>query len=140
MNRRGFLASALVALALDWRASRPAVWDVVATMTSPTPVHPDPRPGITAARVLDTDAVRRKPRIAEIYDMAREIPQIFDGLYCYCHCQDGAMAHRSLLSCFESEQAVGCYGCGAVARVAHKAYKKGKSLAEIREACDKAFG
>ena len=131
MNRRGFLASTLAALVADWR--RP-----LASLLGP-PVHPDPRPGVTAERVLDTAAIRAKPRVAELYDMAREIPQIFDGLFCYCQCHDGSHGHRSLLVCFESAQPAGCYGCGAEARVAHKAYKEGKSLDEIRVVCDKKF-
>jgi hypothetical protein len=144
MNRRGFIASALAAV---FTARRTSIDTLLGAdhghrlrRTSNNPVHPDPRPGVTGDRVLDTPAVRRKPRTAELYDMAREIPEIFDGLYCYCHCHDGEAAHRSLLTCFESEQPAGCYGCGATARVAYKAYKAGKTLDEIRAACDRAFG
>ena len=143
MNRRGFLAAALSVAAVDRGAPFAAVLDrilgrrhgVIARAD-----HPDPRPGITGERVLNTEAIRAKPRIAEIYDMAREIPQVFDGLYCYCHCHDGATGHRSLLACFETDQPTGCYGCGAQARLAHRAFKEGKSLTEIRAACDKKFG
>jgi hypothetical protein len=142
VDRRGFLASALAALVFEWRRPIASLLaDAVAGTRSfaGPPVHPDPRPGVTAERVLDTAEIRAKPRVAELYDMAREIPQLFDGLFCYCQCHEGPRGHRSLLVCFESAQAAGCYGCGAEARVAHKAYKEGKSLDEIRAECDKKF-
>src|SRR5688572_2726452 len=103
MNRRGFLAAALSVAALDRGAPFVALVDRMLGRRRGgilRPDHPDPRPGITGERVLGTEAIRAKPRIAEIYNMAREIPQVFDGLYCYCHCHDGAMGHRSLLACF----------------------------------------
>jgi len=142
MNRRDFVAASLVALAtLDWRALLDASLERVDghRRSSGRVAHPDPRPGITGERVLRTDSTRMKARIAEMYDMAREIPQIFDGLYCYCHCHD-SQKHRSLLTCFESEQPTGCYGCGAEARLAYEEFKAGKSLDQIRAACDKKFG
>ena len=33
------------------------------------------------------------------YEVAREIPEVLDGLYCYCHCQEN-LGHKNLLSCF----------------------------------------
>jgi hypothetical protein len=144
MNRRDFMAVYIAGLlTVGWRdaidallgggiggRARPSMGRVV---------HPDPRPGVTAEHVLAVDSVKMKPRIAELYDMAREIPQVFDGLYCYCHCHD-SNKHRSLLTCFESEQPTGCYGCGAAARLAYQEHKAGKSLDQIRAACDKKFG
>jgi hypothetical protein len=101
--------------------------------------HPDPRPGITAEKVLPASHFSEKPRAAKAYDMAREIPEVLDGLHCHCEC-DGSMGHRSLLSCFESEQASGCHLCADEMRLAHKLHKEGKSLDDIRNAVDEEFG
>lgn len=36
---------------------------------------------------------------ARAYQVAQEIPDVLDQLYCYCQC-DKHLGHRSLLSCF----------------------------------------
>lgn len=36
---------------------------------------------------------------ARAYQIAHEIPEVLDQLYCYCEC-DKHLGHRSLLSCF----------------------------------------
>lgn len=36
---------------------------------------------------------------ARAYQVAHEIPEVLDQLYCYCEC-DKHMGHKSLLSCF----------------------------------------
>src|SRR5829696_4353914 len=99
--------------------------------------HPDPRPGITGEQVLSDPKFRKK--VAETYDMAREIPEVFDGLHCYCECHTARWGHRSLLSCFESNQPDGCHGCQEEARLAYRLHKDGKSLEEVRAAVDKEF-
>ena len=100
--------------------------------------HPEPRPGITGEKVLSGDALKdARAKTRKIYDMAREIPEIADGIYCYCNCT--AMGHRSLLSCFESTQAIGCMGCRDIMEEAYKLAKDGKTLAEIRIELDKIF-
>jgi hypothetical protein len=132
MSRRGFLGSSFALAAIDWRAWLPS-------MVNTPPTHPDPRPGITAAHVLDPDQFKAKPRIAELYTIARAIPEVLDGIHCYCECHE-SMSHRSLLSCFESEQPAGCYTCGSEARLVHRLHGEGKILAEIRTACDRKFG
>ena len=38
------------------------------------------------------------------YQIAREIPEILDQLYCYCEC-DKLLGHHSLLSCFVDSHA-----------------------------------
>ena len=111
--------------------------------------HPDPRPGITAENILtptqieanirtwakgEKSIAEKMTRINKVFDHAREIPQILDGLYCYCDCRSSG--HRSLLSCFEVTQAVGCWGCKDEAELAYKLHGEGKSLDEIREAID----
>jgi hypothetical protein len=132
VSRRGFLGGSLALVAVDWRAWLPA-------MVNTPPTHPDPRPGITAAHVLDPAQFKAKPRVAELYTIAHEIPELLDGIHCYCECHD-AMSHRSLLSCFESDQPAGCYTCGSEARLVHRLHGDGKTLTEIRAACDRKFG
>lgn len=50
------------------------------------------------------------------------------------------MGHRSLLSCFESDQAIGCLGCREEARIVAGMARAGKSLADIRAAVDRKWG
>ena len=80
----------------------------------------------------------KNKRVATAYDHAREVPEILDGLYCRCNCAHG-MGHRSLLSCFEGDQAAGCMTCREQGELAYKLVKDGKSLADIRLAVDKEF-
>jgi hypothetical protein len=103
--------------------------------------HPTPRPGITSARVLkadqlgDTDA-----EVIAIFDSIRQIPQIADGIYCYCGC-DEMPDHYSLLSCYEGDgMAQGCQICQGEGRMVYELHRKGRSLAQIREAIDRNFG
>jgi Protein of unknown function with PCYCGC motif len=100
--------------------------------------HPDPRPGITAEHVLPADHFK-DPEVRRNYDMAREIPEVLDGLYCHCDCTK-SMHHRSLLSCFESEQPSGCGTCQHEMRLAYKLHSEGKTLDDIRRAVDEKFG
>ena len=63
--------------------------------------HPEPRPGITAARVLKADQVE-DAKLREIFDKVREIPQVVDGIRCNCGCAD-LEGFYSLLSCYEDK-------------------------------------
>jgi hypothetical protein len=103
--------------------------------------HPEPRPGITAERVLAVDALGPLPydRVVEAYDAARRYPSIFDGLACACGCSGTKGEHRSLLVCYETKQPTGCVSCQQQAHLARRLAKDGKSLAEIREAFDKEY-
>ena len=103
--------------------------------------HPTPRPGITSARVLtakqlgDADA-----EVIAIFDSIRQIPEIADGIYCYCGC-DEMPDHYSLLSCYEGDgMAQGCQICQGEGRMVFELHRKGRSLAQIREAIDRNFG
>ena len=100
--------------------------------------HPTPRAGITGDKVLSGEAlkgVREKTR--HVFDMAREIPEVADGIYCYCRCEK--MGHRSLLACFETRQPIGCMGCRESMEQAYEMHKAGKTLAEIRAALDREY-
>ena len=99
--------------------------------------HPDPRPGITAEKVLAEDKLPDKKRVREAFAAAREFPEIFDGIGCACGCEK---EHRSLLSCYESTQPTGCWGCQEEAMLVHKLAREGKALDEIRTAIDKKWG
>ncbi len=137
LSRRRFLI-APVALAAAGILGSLAARLANAAALLPASVHPEPRPGVTADRILAADQLKTD-KARKLYDQAREIPGVLDGLHCYCECHDDPMNHRSLLSCFESDQAAGCYACGSEARLVHKLHGEGKTLAEIREAVDKKF-
>jgi uncharacterized protein with PCYCGC motif len=100
--------------------------------------HPNPRPGITAEHVVAEDRLGSKRSTKRAFAMAREIPDIADSIYCYCEC-DQSMGHRSLLACFESEQAVGCGMCKEQMKLVYDLHRKGKTLDEIRAACDREY-
>ena len=105
-------------------------------------VLPDPRPGITAERVLTAEALgtSRKEAVLAAYDTARTYPELFDGLACACGCTGKQNIHRSLLTCFETLQPTGCYGCQEQAQLVAKLASELKTLGEIRAAFDKKWG
>jgi hypothetical protein len=105
--------------------------------------HPEPRPGVTAEKVLKVEDLGEKPRksVLEAFDAARQYPQIFDGLSCGCGCEgEASHQHRSLLVCYETKQPTGCAACQMEASFVGKLAKDGKTLVEIRVAVDKKFG
>ena len=135
IDRRRFVLGALAALAAGGSAPRGLL---AMAGRGPKP-HPEPRAGITGDRVLRPDQLEKKRRDAvRAYDIAREIPEVLDGLHCYCEC-DESMGHRSLLSCFESQQAAGCIACQEQALLAQKLHQQGKTLDEIRQATDREY-
>lgn len=101
--------------------------------------HPDPRPGITAERVLGPGAFPRTPGAPEAYAAARAVPQVLDGTYCHCDCAKHA-GHRSLLTCFESDHGAYCDICMGEALLAARLAAEGRTLDEIRTAIDRQFG
>ena len=101
--------------------------------------HPDPRPGITADRVLTDLAIPRTDGSAEAYAAARAAAGTLDGVYCHCDCSKHA-GHRSLLTCFETEHGAYCDICMGEAIMAAQLASRGTSLQEIRAAIDARFG
>jgi hypothetical protein len=101
--------------------------------------HPDPRPGITAERVLPPAMVPMGPGTLEAYEAARRVPQVLDGVYCHCNCSK-FYGHRSLLTCFESDHGSRCDICMQEAMLAEQLTGSGQSLAQIRKAIDARFG
>src|SRR4051812_49085932 len=103
--------------------------------------HPEPRPGITAARVLADDSLKSsRKEVLTAYDFARTYPATFDGIACGCGCSEKTGAHRSLLVCYETQQPTGCWSCQKEAQLVGELAEKQTSLAEIRAAVDKKFG
>jgi len=102
-------------------------------------IHPDPRPGITAAKILPDSAIPNNPGAMDAYAAARRAPATLDGVYCHCNCSKHA-GHRSLLTCFESDHGAFCDICMGEAILASQMAARGESLLDIRAAIDRQFG
>ena len=104
--------------------------------------HPEPRPGIDGSGVVSAEQLRSEGMPQEtvaLFDGIREMPEIADGLACYCGCT--LMGNRSLLTCYgEKGMARGCQICQGEARIAHRRWKEGQSLEQIRRAIDARYG
>lgn len=101
--------------------------------------HPQPRAGVTAAAVQPPARYAGVPAIAEVYAEVARIPEVVDGIYCYCNCAEHS-GHYSLLTCFEDDHGAGCDVCLEQAHLAYTMTGEGKSLEEIRAAIDQRFG
>lgn len=77
-------------------------------------------------------------KTARSYEVAKEIPDILDGLYCYCDCKKHK-GHKSLLTCYVDNHAQYCTVCMDEALVASKLHEEGMDALEIRRAIDKRF-
>ena len=115
-----------------------AIWRLVAPADA-LAHHPEPRPDVTAAAVVDATRFASAPDIATIYAAAARVPHVLDGLYCHCDCSLHS-GHRSLLTCFESDHGAACDICLAEARLAAEMTSQGRSLDDIRSAIDQAMG
>ena len=134
-TRRYFVASLPALVFATATAAKRGVGPVVRSST-----HPDPRPGITAAKVLTRDQLGDHKDAASVFDMVREIPQVVDGIRCQCGCAE-LEGKYSLLSCYEAEGMAGhCEVCQNEGRLAYRLHKQGKTLKEIRAAIDAKFG
>ncbi len=47
------------------------------------------------------------PKVAEAYQIAKDIPHVLDSVFCYCYCNEKPFYHKSLLSCFVDMHAAG---------------------------------
>jgi len=125
-----------------WLVAGAAGVALVAVLLAAQPAagaHPNPRPGITADRVLTDFAIPRTPGSVEAYAAARAAAGTLDGVYCHCDCSKHS-GHRSLLTCFESEHGAYCDICMGEAIMAAQLASRGTSLQEIRAAIDARFG
>ncbi|HSM06030.1 MAG TPA: hypothetical protein VK858_15540 [Longimicrobiales bacterium] len=104
--------------------------------------HPEPRPGIDGSGVISEEQLRAEGNpdaVIELYNGIREMPEIADGLACYCGCM--LLGNRSLLTCYhERGMARGCNICQGEARLAIGRYREGQSLDQIRRAIDARYG
>jgi hypothetical protein len=116
-----------------------AGYRLMASRNSATGTHPEPRAGISAAKVLTAAELKAHPDIVKVYAMAEEIPEVLDGIYCYCECSKHS-GHYSLLECYESDHGANCDICLEEAELAYRMAKEGKTLTEIRAAIDAQFG
>ena len=78
-------------------------------------------------------------KTAFAYQLAQDLPDILDHLYCYCHC-DKSIGHVSLLSCYTDTHAANCGVCQNEAIDAASMLKKGFSLPEIKRQIDQKYG
>jgi hypothetical protein len=128
---------------LPWVIAGVAVVAAAAVMvtarTASAGRHPEPRPGITGAAVLAASTFGQGERLVRAYTAARAMPEVFDGLFCYCECKEH-FGHRSLLTCFQSEHGASCDICLGEAQMAAEMHANGASLDAIRHAIDARYG
>lgn len=74
----------------------------------------------------------------ESYRIAREIPEVIDGIYCYCHCKKN-FQHKSLLTCHVDQHSSYCDICIKETLAAYEMHNKGMKPLEIIRAIDKRF-
>jgi hypothetical protein len=140
LSRRAFIATGLGALATLLASSVVArAHSHVCGKVTRGP-HPEPRAGITGARVATGEQLADVAALIPLFDSVRAMPEIADGIRCHCGCAD-LPDYRSLLSCYEGGDAMAreCKTCQAQARLAARLHKSGKSLDEIRAAIDAKF-
>ena len=142
LSRRAFIATGLGAFATllaSTAVARARAPECARSERTDAP-HPDPRPGITGARVATAEQLADVPALIPLFDSVRAIPQIADGIRCRCGCAD-MPGYRSLLSCYEGANAMAreCRTCQAQGRLAGRLEKSGKSLDDIRAAIDRKF-
>lgn len=137
-SRRRFIG--LLAGAAAAALARPRGGEAVLHALVRQSVHPEPRPGIDASKVLTAPQLQHAPDAVKFFDWVREIPQIADGIGCYCGCAT-LPGYRSLLSCYESPgMAQHCLICQGQARLAYHRWKEGQTLEQIRRAIDARYG
>lgn len=86
--------------------------------------------------VLPSGQFRGQAAVA--YRIAKQMPEVLDQLYCYCHCKEN-LKHKSLLTCYIDEHASHCEVCMTEAIMAYDMTLKGKTPAEIQAAIDERY-
>lgn len=100
--------------------------------------HPDPRPMSMRSHTAPAAQYAAYPRVAEIYGEVAKVPEVVDGVYCYCQCEEHA-GHYSLLDCFQNDHASQCDICLSEGDMVYRMHKDGKSLDQIRSAIDHLY-
>lgn len=105
--------------------------------------HPEPREGITGEGVVTAEQLREEgidEEVIALYEGIRAIPEIADGIACYCGCMLPPMNNRSLLTCFhDTGMARGCLICQGTARLIIRRHAEGQSIDRIRAAVDARY-
>lgn len=142
LSRRVFIATGLGAFATLLASSvvARAHSHACAHVSRARGPHPEPRAGITGAKVATMEQLADVAALIPLFDSVRAMPEIADGIRCHCGCAD-LPGYRSLLSCYEGGDAMAreCKTCQGQARLAARLHKSGKSLDEIRAAIDAKF-
>lgn len=87
-----------------WRASH-APSSGQATVSAPVSSVGAATPAVARRETRPTlDPARFVGKAARAHEVAREIPDVLDRLYCYCGC-DKSIGHVSLLSCYTDSHA-----------------------------------
>ena len=135
-KKRGglWIASAVVALALFVGA-----WVYTGSRSRSL----DDEPKATGAYVRRETKLPLSPAlfvgtIETAYQVAHDMPDVLDQLYCYCEC-DKHSGHRSLLSCYTDHHAANCDVCVNEALYAARMAKQGYKTAEIRREIDRKY-
>jgi hypothetical protein len=77
-------------------------------------------------------------KTAKAYKIAKEIPEVLDGIYCYCDCQKNH-GHKSLLTCYVDRHGSQCSVCINEALMAHDLHNKGYEKDEIVKKVNATF-
>ncbi len=134
-KRRGlWVASAVVALALFVGA-----W--VYTESRSRSLNHEPK--AESAYVRRETKIPLSPalfvgKIETAYQVAHDMPDVLDQLYCYCEC-DKHSGHRSLLSCYTDHHAANCDVCVNEALDASRMMTQGYKMTEIKGAIDRKY-
>lgn len=128
---------------LPWAVAAVALVGIVAIVSphGASGQHPTPRADAAttqARQIMPASTYASYPRIAEVYREAALVPQVLDGIYCYCDCERN-MGHYSLLDCYKSDHAAGCDVCLSEGALAYRMHQEGKTLDQIRSAVDAAY-
>lgn len=107
-----------------WTAITPAAW--AGDQDVPPVQRSNPLPQTLSPDKFDHPILKRA------YAAAGRHREIVAQLPCYCWCS--RMGHRSLLDCFASNHGANCDICIKEVLLADGMVKKGKTVAQIREA------
>ncbi|MDH3205855.1 MAG: PCYCGC domain-containing protein [Gemmatimonadota bacterium] len=100
--------------------------------------HPAPRIDAHEMHVMPAARYANSPGVGEVYEMAAEMPEMMDGVYCYCLCRN-TFGHYSLLDCFLTDHGAGCDICMQEAILTYQMTKQGDSLDDIRQEVDRRY-